>query len=271
MKNLLTTEWLKMRKYKAFWWIIAITAITYPGINYMFYHVYLEMVSEKNQSAIFMKAMFGHPFAFPEAWHTVAYFSSVFVVIPSIVVIMFITNEYTFKTHRQNIIDGWSRNDFMTAKLIDVLLVSIFVTIICAIVALAMGLTNTDGLDSMWINFHYIGLFALQTFAQLSVAFLIGFLVRKAFIALGIFIFYYVIVENLATGYFTYKGYSFTNYLPIEVSDRLIPYPAFMAKVTDQSKYQGLLDNVKFHVLYTLILVAIVWFICYRINRKRDL
>ena len=42
---------------------------------------------------------------------------------------MFISNEYTFKTHRQNIIDGWSRKQFITSKLMDVLIISLIVTL----------------------------------------------------------------------------------------------------------------------------------------------
>ena len=34
MKTLIYTEWLKMRKYNAFWWIMGITALAYPGINF---------------------------------------------------------------------------------------------------------------------------------------------------------------------------------------------------------------------------------------------
>jgi len=85
----------------------------------------------------------GNPFALPEGWRTMAFFSSFFIYIPSIVVIMLITNEYTYKTNRQNIIDGWSRKNFMTAKMIDVLLLSGIVTLLYAAAALVIGLTNT--------------------------------------------------------------------------------------------------------------------------------
>ena len=40
MFNLIRIEWLKMRKYNAFWWILGLTALSYPGINYIFYMVY---------------------------------------------------------------------------------------------------------------------------------------------------------------------------------------------------------------------------------------
>src|SRR6185436_15707192 len=102
MASLIHTEWLKMRKYKAFWWIMGITALSYPGINYMVYFVYKQETSRSSQASQLAKLALGNPFTFPEAWHTVAFLSSLFVFIPAVVVIMLVCNEYTFKTHRQN-------------------------------------------------------------------------------------------------------------------------------------------------------------------------
>lgn len=271
MNNLIKTEWLKIKKYPAFWWVIGITTLSYPGINYIFHHVYENIVQRPDNVGKLAKLAIGNPFSFPEAWHTVAYFSSWFVFIPSVVVIMFITNEYTFKTHRQNIIDGWSRPEFMTAKLIDVLLVSLMITLLYVILSLVIGFTNADeNSGATWSMVYYAGLFALQTFAQLSLAFLIGFLVRKAFIALGIFLFYFLILEPILVGILKYNANDIGRFLPLTVSNRLIPLPAFLGKI-DIATYHQALDAIKYHVVYTIILLGITWFICFRVNNKRDL
>ncbi|HEY2722774.1 MAG TPA: ABC transporter permease, partial [Chitinophagaceae bacterium] len=131
MMNLLKTEWLKIKKYPAFWWIIGITALSYPGINFITYNGYQNLVHRKDQGGKIAQFVLGNPFTFPEVWHTVAYFSTWFVFIPSVVVIMLITNEYTYKTNRQNIIDGWGRSEFMFSKLIDVLIVTLLISILC--------------------------------------------------------------------------------------------------------------------------------------------
>src|SRR4030095_5563340 len=105
MNSLIKTEWLKIKGYRAFWWMTGIVALSYPGMNYIIYSQgYKKQLDDETMGPILR--MIGNPFAFPEVWHTVAYISSWFIFIPSIVVIMFITNEYTYKTHRQNIIDG---------------------------------------------------------------------------------------------------------------------------------------------------------------------
>lgn len=271
MTNLLHTEWLKMHKYKAFWWMAGIIMLSYPGINYLFHQIYREMVSSDNERGMIVKMLVGNPFTFPEVWHTVAYFSSLFVFIPSVIIIMFITNEYTFKTHRQNIIDGWSRRQFMISKMIDVLLISVLVTALYTVMAIIIGLVNKGANDgNIWNGAKYIGLFALQTFAQLSIAFLIAFLTRKAFIALGIFLFYFIILEPIVVGLSKVKANDIGRFMPLELSDRLVPVPAFLGKL-DEKGYTAALAQINTHVVLTLLLTAAIWIICFAINKKRDL
>ena len=271
MTSLIRTEWLKMRKYNAFWWIMGITALSYPGINYIFYLGYQNIVGQPTQASQYAKLAIGNPFTFPEVWHTVGYFSSIFVFIPAVVVIMFISNEYSFKTHRQNIIDGWSRSQFVTSKLMDVLIISLIITALYTAVSLITGISNqTRLIQETWTQAYYIGLFSLQTFAQLSIAFLIGFIVRKAFLALGIFLFYFIILENIIVGFLNWKKSEIGHYMPLEISDKLIPPPGFF-RMVDPEKYQKSLDAIQLHVLLTIILTAVIWIICYWINNRRDL
>jgi ABC-type transport system involved in multi-copper enzyme maturation permease subunit len=233
--------------------------------------VYDNLIHNQESAGKLARVLIGNPFTYPEVWHTVAYFSSWFVFIPAVVVIMFITNEYTFKTHRQNIIDGWSRQQFVSSKLIDVSIVSLLITFLYFAVSLVTGFANQEGgsLD-IWSQFYYTGLFALQTFAQLSIAFFVGFLVRKAFIALGIFLFYYIIFEPIIVGLLRVKANDIGRFMPLEISDRMIPVPAFLGRF-DQESYNQSLSHVREHALYTVILTAIIWLLCYRIHSRRDL
>lgn len=272
MFSIARTEWLKIKGYPAFWWVMGITAVTYPGVNYLFIKVYEDITTQKSTSGQIVKALIGNPFSFPEAWRTVAYFSSLFVFIPAIVVILLVTNEYTYKTNRQNIIDGWSRNDFMTGKLLGVLILSAIVTALYALVALTIGLTNTSNpAADKWLLAHYIGLFALQTFSQLSIAFMTGLLIRRSFIALAIFAFYFVLAEPIAVNGLKYKFQSNAGeFFPLEISHRLLPKPAFLGRINEEA-YKAALKAVTPHIFYTLLLILITWSLCFWINKRRDL
>ena len=272
MLQIVKTEWLKIKKYPAFWWVMGITALTYPGVNAMFLYEYRDLVEKKTAAGQVVKALLGNPFVMPESWKTVAYFSSIFVFIPAIVIIMLITNEYTYKTNRQNIIDGWSRKDFMVGKLVDVIILSLVVTIMYTVVAIIIGSINTGAdVTDRWRMTYYIGLFALQTFSQLSLAFMVGLLVRKSFIALAIFAFYFIMLEPISVQLIRVKLHSdIGDYFPLAVSHRLIPRPAFLGRL-DEKAYQAALDAVKYHVVYTLILILLTWAFCFWINKRRDL
>lgn len=271
MLDLLRTEWLKIRKYWAFWGVMALVTLSYPGINYLFYYEYMDLTKKGSATGEMARMLLGNPFVFPETFHTTAFFSSIFVFIPAIVVIMLVTNEYTYKTNRQNIIDGWSRNQFLFGKFLDVLLIAVLVTLIYILVALSIGfMASKPENRDIWSKAHYIGLFALQTFSQLSVAFLVGFLVRKSFIALSVFMFYYLIPENILVNYLKVKSHDQGRFLPLEISDRMIPIPAFMGKFNEKT-YKAALEAVGPHIGYTLLATALVWGLCYWVNRKRDL
>ena len=274
MQSLIKIEWLKIKKYPAFWWMLGIVALTYPCINFLFYSIYIKTTSGKEITNKMAKMLLGNPFALPETWHTVAYFSSFFILLPAILVIMLITNEYNFKTHRQNIIDGWSREQFITSKLIDVAIVAGIATLVYVLVSIVCFFYADLDTISQWNKqLYYIPLFFLQTFSQLSIAFLLGYLIKKAFIALGIFLFYYLVIENIATTYAKFKLNDIGRFLPLEISDRIIPSPEFFGRFGSDAKaaYELSVGMIPEHIIYTLLITAMVWFICFRVHKKRDL
>lgn len=269
MFTLLKTEWLKIKKYPAFWWMLIIVALSYPGMNYAIYaNGYRDQLNDKRVGLILK--MLPNPYQFPDVWQTVAFVSSLFVFLPAIVVIMFITNEYSYKTNRQNIIDGWSRRDFMLGKLLNVGIICMLITALYAITAFMIGVLNAGSANAFSLKgTHYIVLFFLQQFSQLSIAFLIALLVRKAFIALGLFLFYYFPLEPLLVQLAKQYANGIRHYFPLELSDRLIPYPRWF--VADENEWKAMLVQSNNHILYTIVLLVITWGICFWTNQRRDL
>ena len=271
MMNLLQTEWLKLKRYPAFWLLVGICLVSYPGINYIFLQMFRQLLNKETATGQVASMLLGKPFAFPVVWRTSAYFSSIFVFLPSVLVIMLITSEFTYKTHRENIIDCWSRQQFIMAKLIDVLIVTMILTVIYAVTAFYIGTAqSTEGSKTELI--YYIGLFGLQTFSQLSIAFLVGLLVRKSFIALAIFLFYGLIFEPILVNLLKYKlgKTDIGRFFPLEISDRIIPPPSFLSRFNEDI-YKEALAAVQPHIGYTVLLIALTWFLAFRLFLKRDL
>lgn len=269
MASLLKTEWLKIKKYPAFWLMLGIVALSYPGMNYAIYvNGYKDALADSKMGPILQ--LLPNPFTFPDVWQTVSFISSLFVFLPSIVVIMFITNEYSFRTNRQNIIDGWSRTDFMLSKLIDVLIIALLITALYTVTAFIIGSVNSGNANGgFWDGTKYIGLFFLQQFSQLSLALLVALLVRKAFVALGVFLFYYFPLEPILVQVLKKRANGIGEYLPLEISDRLIPYPRWF--VRQEGEWKSLIAQSNIHILYTVLLIVLTWGICFWINKKRDL
>ena len=272
--SLIKTEWLKVRRYWAFWGILSLVLIAYPGICNLFYSGYQDIRESNQKLEMVLKFAVGSPFSYPEVWHTLAYLSSFLVFIPSVLVIMLITNEYQYRTQRQNILDGWSRDEFIWAKLLGIAALSICLTIVYTIVVLITGWISPDiATAGIADKAYFIGLFATISFSQLTIAFLFGFLFKRALLALGFFMFYYIFPENILIQLSRWRWHSgnWHHYLPLEASDRMIPPPPYLAQITNTNEYQSMLDNIPFHVGVSVIYTALIWLFCFWWLRRKDL
>ncbi len=141
MTDLLKTEWLKIKPYRTFWILMTLFVVAVGGINYISFYINTNI--NKVTNAVGMGT--GNPFAFPNVWLTVAWMSSWVLYIPGFIIIFLITNEYTFKTHRQNIIDGLSRKQFVATKLALAFLLASLSTLIVGLAALVSRNFNISG------------------------------------------------------------------------------------------------------------------------------
>src|SRR5689334_11785139 len=116
MIQLLKIEWLKIRRYRAFWVLAGAFIVLFPLTFYFVAHKYMEAINQRNDEANMLNSIMGAPFVFPKVWHSASWFGGLFIIILGMLFILLITNEVQYRTHRQNIIDGWSRTEFIVAK-----------------------------------------------------------------------------------------------------------------------------------------------------------
>src|SRR5664279_5085909 len=132
--NTLGIEWLKLKYYRTFWILLAVVAVCIPAFNYVIYDF-----TDNSFPKINGQNLLGNPFSFPNVWSTVPYNAGILMFMPAILIITLFTNEYSFRTHRQNVIDGWSRFRFIQIKLTEIFLLTLFVTIVVIITCLYFG------------------------------------------------------------------------------------------------------------------------------------
>lgn len=178
--------------------------------------------------------------------------------------ILIMSNEFSFRTHRQNIIDGVSRSQFMNTKIALILIISLCLTVLVFITALLFGLA--EGGSFTFNHSRYLLYFFVQSTLYMSVGLVFALIFKRSGISIGIYFLYAFILENVLSAilnkYFRPVGYL----LPLDSADKLIPMPI--------SLFKGLSQNIpdeKYLLLTSFIwIVACLWF-CKRRFENSDL
>ena len=251
MQHLLKIEWLKVKNYKAFWIFTILYGFAIIGINYTGYYVNELTVKNVPMGG----ALLGSPYSFPKVWGTVGFMSSWLLYFPGILFIMMLTNEFNFKTHRQNIIDGWTRGQFVSVKFVFAILFSFVATVFNFLVALLFGFLSTNSHFS-FSGIENVGYIFIQTFAYISFAMFLAVLFRRSGAAIAVFFLYGLIFEFIIAMLINQKlnlspiGY----FLPLQVTDVMLPIP-FGNKI--------IYDNAP--GLWIMVLASIVYIVGYYI------
>jgi ABC-type transport system involved in multi-copper enzyme maturation permease subunit len=211
---------------------------------------------------------------FPEIWQNITFFASIryILIIPAIVIIILITNEFTYKTIRQNIVNGMSRKEFLLSKLQLIFLISLFITIILVLGTLILGMVNTDSYSLAMVmkKIIFTGGFFIQLFSILVFAFFAGFLLRNTGLTIAIFTVYTLIIEPVL--YWILKipklqPNNISQFLPVNSVVRVVEYPYFpiLKKLGGLNVQEQLsLLDCTVPLIYATVMIAIVYWVLSR-------
>ncbi len=239
MVKLLKIEWLKIKSYTGFILLTSFFALGVVATNYIVYAFKKDVVDKVQGSQILFS---GSPFDFDMVWQSVSYYSSFFLMLPALLMVILISNEFTFKTHRQNIIDGWSRSEFLKVKIALALLLAIASTLVVVLTSLIFGALS--GTSFSLHGFQNVGYFLLKAITYNMVAILISLLTKRSGVAIAVF-FIYTIFENGVSMMLFFLSIKLKkdsnidlgnmgNYLPMNASDGLLTSP--LDKFTNMAK-----------------------------------
>jgi hypothetical protein len=224
MGRLLSIEWMKLKNYRAFWILLCLYIATIFGANYIVYRIQEAIYAQKQAKGIAALVLGNPPYSFPSVWQATAHVSSYLLFIPGLIMIISVTNEYSYKTHRQNVIDGLTRQQFIIVKILMAAILSLIST--CMVVLTASGFGLADGSNAFsFEGFYYIGYFFLQAMSYIMVALLMAVLFKRGGLAIGVFFAYSMVLEQILVlilnKYMNYAG----RFLPLETTDILTPFP----------------------------------------------
>lgn len=255
--NLLRTELRKVSPYRTFWIIIAI------------YVLLLFLIVYASSNVVINGQALGSPtYQFPEIWNRLAYIASFFNLLLGILVIVLVTDEFSFRTIRQQIIDGLSRFEFIQAKFYVILALAAFSTLYILMVGLYFGLTHSSNTsaNAVFGQLDHLLYFFLQAVAYMSLALLFAFIIRKSGLAIIAFIAYTKVVEPII--HFSLAD-TIDQYFPMKVTSSLTPLPG--QEMLDQITSATILLSQQWAGLVTLAYIVLFLGISYAILKLRDL
>lgn len=276
MIKLLKIEFKKILTYKIFWILFGLYFFFLACGILLAEFMINSMVDDMNRH---MPIPFPHIaiYYFPDVWQNLTFFASIrFVLIfPAIIIMILITNEFTFKTIRQNIINGMSKAEFLASKLQIILIMAFFITIVLAIGAFIIGISHS-GFNEMAIlkkGIPFTFGFFISILAFLIYAFFLAFMLRNTGLSIAIFTLYALIIEPVLY-YFLKSPFVFKNkifpYLPVNAAISVTEYPAIpmLKKVMGLELQRGVtVTSCLIPILYSAVMIGIV----YWVMSKKDL
>lgn len=267
MKQLFTIEFIKLRKLKSLQVIFLIYAVISPVAIYAissFITNFMGPFLPKNWSAL----------QFPDVWAVATYSASYFNVMMGILAVIVISNEYTYKTLRQHVIDGLSIKKAILGKFIVLLSFSLIITLYTFLTGLIFGLVNTTSEVHFLTGISSIGLYFIQTMCYFSFAFFIAVLLKRTAVSITLFILSFI-AETIIGISISYGGFqTIYAYMPLNAFSKLTPFPILQEMIKAGQERSGnvpvVLDtpiNIAVCVGYMLIFFWIAYFAL----KRRDL
>jgi hypothetical protein len=223
MRILFRIEARKLFRSPAFWLILALYTVSIIVILSGAEAFMNKVVGDARKNSPIPIPEFSL-YAFPYIWHNLTYIAGLFKFLLAFTIILFICNEFSYRTIRQHIITGMSRESFFLAKLLSTVALSFYAASIVFGAGLVLGFIHSG--ESETINFSaklfFVAVYFLEVFAYLSFAGMIAFLAKKTGVAVIIFVIYAFIAEP-TLGFRLPEEVSW--YLPLKTFGRMIDVP----------------------------------------------
>lgn len=227
-------------------------------------------------------------FNFPYIWHFNTYVAAILKFFLLLVIVSMMSNEYSYKTLKQNLIDGLSKKEFILSKFYMVLAFALISTIFVFIVSFILGKIYSDYDESSIIitDLDYLLAFFIKLVGFFSFGLFLGILIkRSAFAVAGMIV--WSIAENIFRGYlyWNYRGSENTSekvdsilqFLPLEAMSNLIKEPfSRLGVIRSAANTMGEAFTKSYDVEFSAILIVSIWtfifiYLSYKLLEKRDL
>ena len=224
-------------------------------------------------------------FNFPFIWHFNSYIGALLKLFLAIVIVSMMSNEYSNRTLKQNLIDGMSKKEFVLSKFLTILLFSLISTLFLFVVSLVLGYSFSDytELSIVFSDMEYLLAYFVKITGFFAFCMFLGILIKRSAFALG-FLFIWWILENIVNGILSWRIFTksdmaekIVQFFPLSSMSNLVVEPFSRLNViqTAASQIGSELDK-DYSVHWYQLLIVITWtfifvFLSYFLLKKRDL
>lgn len=172
-------------------------------------------------------------FNFPFIWHFNTYIAAVLKIFLAIVIVSMMSNEYSYRTLKQNLIDGLSKKEFVLSKFITAIGYALISTVFVFLVSLILGLSFSDYTETgiIFSDMGYLIAYFVKLLGFFSFCLFLGVLVKRSAFAIG-FLVVWSITEGLLYALMKWKLFrdtdiaeSISQFFPLGAMGNLIKEP----------------------------------------------
>lgn len=227
-------------------------------------------------------------FNFPYVWHFNTYMAAILKFFLLLVIVSMMSNEYSYKTLKQNLIDGLSKKEFILSKFYTVVAFAAISTLFVFVVSLVLGLMYSDYNEIAIIlsDLEYLLAFFIKLVGFFSFGLFLGIVVKRSAFAVGAML-VWLIGESMFKGYLFYALRNAENtseqvntimqFLPLEAMANLIKEPfSRLGAVKSIANQVGETFTKNYSVELLNILIVSAWtfafiYLSLALLKKRDL
>lgn len=250
MLHLLKIDLKKLTSYRTFWIICGLyffTLIAGAASGMEFLKWLARTIEGFGQEININRIPLYH---FPDIWQNLAWGGGFLKIGLAVMTVISITNEFTYRTVRQNIIDGMSREEFLISKVLTNFLLSLLSMVAVFLIAAVAGLIYSPQLEWPY-SFQGIGFYPaylLEVFAFLSFALMLGVFIQRSGLTIIILLNSYLIELIIKENINDYLP-GIIPYFPLESIMNLVPLP--FARYAFQ--------EIRDYVTISSIAIALIW------------
>ncbi len=272
IRKLLHIEQIKLLNYNPFRITLALYFLAF-ALGIMIYPAIDKQIPVISLSDVFR---------FPDVWMFLAWITEPYNALLALIIIMVTTKEFNDHTFKTQVIFGLSRSDLLLQKLLSVVILSLFATILVGLTSLTLGLiysyklTFRIAMENSWI----LGRYFLAAFSYMTMGLLVALLIKNTAMALLTFLALRTFFDPVL--WLILREHEVKWYLPFRTITRLTPIPdlleIFQRKMNsndtiDESALEILPKGLDpwLNILLVSIYVGLALFFSYRLIQRRKL